>query len=373
MATKILYVITKANWGGAQRYVYDLATAARDRGYDVAVAYGDVADGRLARGIAAEGIRTVLADGLKRNVGLFTEIRALMALIRLFQMERPDIVHLNSSKAGALGALAAQITRVPRVIFTAHGWAFNESRPWWQKMILRLASGAIVVLSDTVICVSNAVQRDITWVPFSKRKIVVIHNGIRCVPLLPRAEARAALARPLQDAYWVGMISELHPTKRIQDAIRAFSLIAAAYPKAMLLIVGEGEEHEHLDSLIEELGLIARISLLGFISNPQKFLSAFDLFVHSSQSEALAYVLLEAGCAGLPAIATHVGGIPEIIRNGEEGLLVSPRDPIAIAQALESLMQDPARAEILGSRLHTRVLTEFSIQKMTAATFTLYR
>ncbi|HUX80801.1 MAG TPA: glycosyltransferase family 4 protein [Candidatus Paceibacterota bacterium] len=372
MTTRILYVITKANWGGAQRYVYDLATEAKKNGYEVLVAYGDAADGKLANMLAHEGIRTLPAEGLKRDIGLLADARALTSLIQLFRTERPDIVHLNSSKAGVLGALAAQIARVPQVIFTAHGWAFNESRPWWQKIILRVASAGIVALSDTVICVSNAVHSDIAWVPFSSRKIHVIHNGLRCVEAVPRSEARTALAPSVPDAYWIGMVSELHPTKRIQDAIHAFSRIAPTYPKTLLFIIGAGEERENLDALIKKLGLSARIFLLGFIADPQKFLHAFDLFVHASQSEALGYVLLEAGCAGVPTIATRVGGIPEIIHNDTEGLLVSPHNPIALAEAIAFYIQNPIRAETAGSELHRRVRTAFSIERMISKTFALY-
>ncbi len=368
--TRILYVITKATMGGAQRYVLDLACAARERGFDVALAYGE--PGLLAERAAALGIRTIRARGLQRDVGFFAELTAFIALVRLFQNERPDIVHLNSSKAGAVGALAARIARVPRIVFTAHGWAFHESRPAWQKLLFRIASGSIVLFSDTVLCVSNATRRAIAWIPFSHRKLIVVHNGISCPPLLPRETARAAIAPRAVGRYWIGMASELHPTKRVEDAIRAMKIIAAARPDALLVVLGEGQEREKLVRLIGDLGLRERVALVGFKPDAAMLMSAFDLFLHSSQSEAFAYALLEAGCASLPVVATRAGGIPEIIPDDDHGILVPPHTPEALAAAVLALMDDPRRAHELAARLHARVTTEFTMARMRDATLAAY-
>ena len=132
MATRILYLITKANWGGAQRYVYDLATAAKTQGYDVSVAYGE--EGPLAPRLRASGIPAERIRGLARDIGWLREARAFFSLLRLLRRERPEVIHINSSKAGILGCLAARFTGVPRIIFTAHGWAFNEARPLRQRI-----------------------------------------------------------------------------------------------------------------------------------------------------------------------------------------------------------------------------------------------
>src|ERR1700722_15342058 len=131
--TRILYVITKANWGGAQRYVYDVATAAREKGHEVTVACG--AEGELSVRLMQANIPVIFVDGLGRDVAPVADVRALLHLLRLIKSMRPDVVHANSSKAGLLAVVAARFSKVPRIIFTAHGWAFNETRPWWQKVI----------------------------------------------------------------------------------------------------------------------------------------------------------------------------------------------------------------------------------------------
>ncbi len=367
---KILYVITKGTWGGAQRYVYDLAVAAQGAAREVVVAYGE--GGELAGRLRGARVRTVAVGGLSRDVGVLREFFAFFGLLRLFRRERPDIAHINSSKAGALGCIAARLAGVPHIVFTAHGWAFNEARPLWQRAALYIASGAIVLFSHETICVSEAVKRDISGFPFLRSKLVVIRLGIDCAARRTRQEARAALAPHAVGRYWVGMISELHPTKRVADAVRAFATLVKTHPEAILVVIGAGQERERLETLVRELRMRDHISFAGARENAASLLGAFDLFIHAARSEALGYVILEAGCASLPVVATRVGGIPEIIIDEDHGLLVPREDPSALAGAMESLMQDPRRAAELGARLHARVTTQFSKEPMIRETLARY-
>ena len=370
---RILYVITKANWGGAQKYVYDLAIAAKGAGHEVTVVYGDEDNGRLKRAVEhAGGIRIYQADGLRRDVGFLTEFTALFSLIGLFRKEKPDIVHLNSSKAGALGALAARLAGVRRIIFTSHGWPFNEDRPFWQKALFYLAAGITVWLSHETICNSYATFRDIARFPFVKKKLAVIPLGIDCVPTLPRENARGELAPPSIGRFWIGMISELHPTKRIEDAVRAMKLLVPNHPDVSLIVIGDGQDRAKLEGLVRDENLAAHVFFAGFKDDARKLLSAFDLFLHASLSESFGYVIAEAGCASLPVVATKVGGIPELIPDDSYGILVPPKDPQAIAAAIESLMNDPMRAHELGARLHARVTTGFSKDAMLRKTLEAY-
>jgi glycosyltransferase involved in cell wall biosynthesis len=370
MATRILYVITKANFGGAQRYVYDLAVAAHEKGFDVSVAYGT--PGILVDRLLAAHIRTIPIENLARDVSVLKELTAFRELLRLFKQERPDIVHLNSAKAGGLGALAARLAGVPHIVFTAHGWAFNEQRPGWQKALIRMLSGVTVTLAHTTLCVSEATRRDIRWVPFSKKKLTVIHNGITCAPQKDRIEARAKLLPGHDERFWIGMLSELHPTKRVIDAIIAMQSLVQTHPNVVLVILGEGEERIRLEKEVAARGLEKHVFLIGFVADGPSYLQAFDLFLHASLSEALGYVILEAGCANLPVVATRVGGVPEIIENGQNGLLVPPRQPLALAQAVLSLMDAPLIRARLADTLHDTVLQHFSKEAMSAETFAAY-
>jgi Glycosyltransferase len=204
------------------------------------------------------------------------------------------------------------------------------------------------------------VKRDISGFPFLRSKLVVIRLGIDCAARRARQEARAALAPHAVGRYWVGMISELHPTKRVEDAIRAFATLVKTHPEAILIVIGAGQERERLETLVRELHMRDHVSFAGFRENASSLLGAFDLFIHAAHSEALGYAVLEAGCASLPVVATRVGGIPEIIIDKDHGLLVPREDPAVLAGAMESLMQNPPRAAELGARLHARVTTQFS-------------
>ncbi|MBU6321414.1 MAG: glycosyltransferase [Patescibacteria group bacterium] len=367
---KVLYVITKASWGGAQKYVYELATAAKEAGHEVAVAYGE--GGELAARLTAAGIPGIPLAGLARDVGMRRDSRALSALLTLFRRERPDVVHLNSSKAGALGALAARIAGIRRIVFTAHGWAWNESRPWWQKVVIWTLAWLTVLLAHQTICVSEAMRRGARAMPFVRRKLVVIYNGVDAADYLPRAQARAALWPRHEDGLWIGMLSELHPTKRIADAVEAMALLRKARPEAKLVVLGEGEERARLERLIAARELSDAVRLAGFVPAGDRYLKAFDLFLHASRSEALGLAVVEAGLAALPVVATKVGGIPEIVADGETGLLVPPERPEALAAALVALIEDPVRAARLGERLAEACRARFDRARMIHETFATY-
>ena len=168
------------------------------------------------------------------------------------------------------------------------------------------------------------------------------------------------------------MVSELHPTKRVEDAVRAFSLIADQHPEAVLVVLGEGQERQQLEELIRELGLGKRVTLAGFVPDAPRHLRAFDLFIQASRSEGLGLAILEAGCASLPVIATSVGGVPEIIENEVSGLLVPPLSPRALAGAIEELLANPQNARLFGVALHERVIRDFSHDAMVEKTLAAY-
>jgi len=371
---RILYVITKADWGGAQRYVFDMALTARKAGHDVLVASGT--SGPLIDRLEAVGIRTETIAGMKRDISLKDELRSFRALRALIRGFRPDVMHVNSSKASGLAALAGRLARVRRIVFTAHGWAFNENRPAWQKAAIAFLHWITVMLSHVTVCVSEAIRKDAAWMPLARKRLQVIHNGIDAVELLSRSEARSRigpdLAHMFPGALWIGTIAELHPTKGLDTLIEAFSRLIRSHPSAVLVIMGDGEEWNRLHKLIQIHDLAGRVALPGFVADAAAHLSALDIFALPSRSEALGYALLEAGQASLPAAASAVGGIPEILEDGATGLLVPPGDARALEEALARLLLSPEARERLGTALHARVRAEFSKSAMAEKTLALY-
>ena len=297
-------MITKSNWGGAQRYVFDLATHLSKGEFEVAVALGG--NGLLAQKLREAGTLIYQSARLERDISFTKDIQSFFELYRLFKKVKPDVVHLNSSKAGGVGALAARFAGVPKIIFTAHGWPFREDRTAFVKTILWLASWLTALLSTKVICVSHYDLAQAQSMPFVSKKAVCIYNGIDVhMPLGDGGVIRKAFPPNVKIT---GTIGELTHNKN------HIALIEAALDKSDLsiAIVGEGEDRPMLESKIKEYKLSEKVKLFGFLP-ANEVLKGFDTFALPSLKEGLPYVLLEAKAAGLPIEANPVGGIPEIL------------------------------------------------------------
>jgi glycosyltransferase involved in cell wall biosynthesis len=366
---KILYVITKSNWGGAQRYVFDLAAGLPDT-FEAVVALGG--EGPLKIKLEKSGIRTVSLPFLARDVKLFSDFLVLKNLVSLFKKERPDIIHLNSSKIGGLGALAGRIAKVPNIIFTAHGWAFREERPPMQKMAIKFLSWLTILWSHSVITVSERDLREGLAFPFVHKKIILIHNGISETEFLPKSEARKMLhKKDMPTALWVGTIGELHKNKGHKYALEALSVLAPKHA-VKFFIIGEGEERAALEKTIADLNLQENVFLAGKRDDAAALLGAFDIFIFPSIKEGLPYAILEAGYAGLPVISSAVGGIPEIITDMQSSILVRPKNPDEIVKAFEFLLAHPKEAATFGKKLRSNVKKNFSLKKMLRETIAVY-
>lgn len=367
---KIIYGITKSNFGGAQRYVFDLARHAKAAGHDVSVLCGG--EGLLVERLRAEDIRVIPLPHLKRDISLLDELRSFYFIYRTLLSERPDVFHTNSSKMGGLGNLAAQLAGVSHIIFTGHGWAFNESwRPWWQKSLIRLFAWLTIILSDKTVSVSESAAFQISHWPLLSDKIKVIRNGIDPFSLLPREEARNTLGAGDQDLL-VGAVAELHPVKGLDVLLEAWQKLSKQKPEAKLMIIGDGEERENLEEEIQALGISGSVMMKGFVSNASKYLKAFDIFVLPSRSENLPYAVLEAGLAGVPVIATRVGGIPEVVENGASGILVERENTEELFSSILLLSNDEGLRNRLGESLREMVLEQFTADKMASDTMELY-
>jgi glycosyltransferase involved in cell wall biosynthesis len=377
---KIIYGITKGGWGGAQRYVYDLATVLPTDDFEVTVLTGS--DGRLLEKLREKKIRCLVLEGLTRDIHFFTDILILFKLIRFFHREKPDIIHLNSSKIGLLGAMAGRLTGVPRIIFTGHGWAFNEDRSLWQRKIIYCLHLLTIALAHHTIAVSEQTKKQISAGNHYYHKISVIHNGLPVLDFLEPEQARATLQEKLpagghwSGRPWIGTISELHKNKGLKYIIEAMHRleVTAHHPERLpiLIIIGEGERREKLQERIDRYGLQDIVFMIGRMDEAQKYLKAFDIFTLTSITEALPYVILEAGQAGRPVLASNVGGIPEIIDDMKDGILIRPGEPEEIQGSLEFLLSNPDKAHLLGENLQKKIFTHFSQDTMVKETIKLY-
>jgi glycosyltransferase involved in cell wall biosynthesis len=373
-AKKVLYIITKSNFGGAQKYVFELATGAQAAGYNVTVACGGTglagaALGLMAEKLTAESISVIPIKQFLRDMSLGRDLLALLEIIKIIRKIRPDVIHVTSSKAGGIGALAGRLCRVPQIIFTSHGLTMDETwRPKWQQWLIWFGTWSTLSLAHVSIMISTETYNRARLLPRLSNKVVLIKNGLAPFELLDKNVARAKLAPNVpQQSLWIGGIGELHPNKNWSALIEAMEVLPNS---VQLLLIGEGEERATLTALIDQRDLLGRVHLLGFKDAPQ-YLSAFDIFVLPSKKEGLPYVLLEAGFASLPVVASDLPGNQDIIQTGETGFLVEGT-PKMLGASLEMLTRDEAMRRRLGSALHTSVTKTFSIEQMRSDTFALY-
>jgi len=384
---KILFCITKSNWGGAQRYVYDLATNLPKDKYETAVVLGG--EGRLKEKLGAFGIKTITVRSLQRDVGVIKDIYSFFELIKIFRKEKPDIIHLNSSKMGGIGGLAGRIVRVKKIIFTAHGWAYNEERSFPQKIAIAILHFITVAFSHLTIAVSEKAKEQFKSAGLMKKKMIVIHNGIGEVEFMEKEKARQEFAdaglpqtekmkeKIKSDPLWIGTISELHKNKGLKYAIEAIKKhLETKRPSSketIFVIMGEGEERKNLEEIIRNNNLEDSVFLIGNVKNASSYLKALDIFTLTSITEALPYAILEAGKAGVPIIASNVGGISEIIDDMRSGILLQPKKPKEISDAIEYYINHPDKKEIFSKLLKEKIDKEFSLEKMVSETIKLIK
>ena len=281
---KILFVITKPNWGGAQRYVFDMATNLPRERFDVTVAHGG--KGLLAEKLQEVGIRTIPIPHLERDISFFKESRAFLALLSMLRYEHPNVVHINSSKAVGLGALL-------------------EDRSVVAKTLIWIASWLTVLLCHKIICISEYDLRIAKRMPFIGKKAVRIYNGIVPMSFGRGEKIRNAFPPGVKITGTVGELTHNKNQTALVEEARSKSDMYVA-------IVGFGEDYTILDYKIKKYGLQNQVKLFGFIP-VKEVLKGFDIFALPSLKEGLPYVLLEARAAGLPIIANRVGGVPEIL------------------------------------------------------------
>lgn len=367
---KIIYGITKSNFGGAQRYVFDLATEAKSLGHEVSVMCGG--DGPLVEKLKERNIKIITLPYLQRDISLVDELRSLHFIFRTLVEENPDVFHTNSSKMGGLGNLAARLAGVRKIIFTSHGWAFNETwRPWWQKALIKLFVWMTICLSHKTICVSKKTREDVLRLPLIESRLPIVYNGIGEFALMDRATARRNLGIHDENILVVGTNSELHPVKGLDIMLDAWQRFTERH-EAILVMISDGELREVLEDYAQELGIADKVIFKGYMDNARQYLLGLDIFCMPSRSENLPYSLLEAGIASRPSIATSVGGIPEIIENGISGALVPPEDSETLFSTLMLLSQDKPLRDRLGSALNATVKEKFSLEKMVKETISLY-
>jgi glycosyltransferase involved in cell wall biosynthesis len=357
---KILIAITLAEVGGAQTCVAQLLPELTAE-FDVTVAaYGP---GPLREAAAHAGASSVELRNVRRPVGP-RDALGLVELVRLIRRVRPDIVHAHSSKTGVLARFAAALCRVPAIMFTAHGWAF-KAEPGVKSRAYLLADRLAARLTSRVICVSETERREgLAAGTCVEARTVVIRNGVDA-SLFP-VRQHADVARPR-----IVSLGRLKAPKDFPTLLAALALLRDV--PFEVVIVGDGPERGRLEGEAHRLGLSGVVTFAGERHDVPAFLGEADCFVLSSTSEGMPLSILEAMAAGLPVVASDVGGVSELVAEGTTGSLVPPSDPEALATALRPLLTDAGLRAQLGTNARAEIESNFDVSRVRREHMTLYR
>jgi glycosyltransferase involved in cell wall biosynthesis len=355
----IVNLITELDTGGAQKALARLLARLDQQRFSPSVACLYNGDKTVAQEIRALGIQVT-------DLGMTAKWRwdAFWRLYRLLHQEQPVILHTWMFHANIPGRLLGRLAGVP-VVINSERTMGQESRGryWLNRMTYRLA--------DRITCVSQQVADFVVrHVGIPRDKTVVIPNGVdvqRFGALPTKQDARTALDLPWHTSL-VGTVTRLTPVKRLDVLLQATVSLSDAH----LVIVGDGPEHTSLRALVEQLDLVGRVHLVGHQADVLPWLAALDLFVLPSDWEGMSNALLEAMTAGLPVVATAVGGTPEVVVDDVTGLLIPPRDPDALAEAIARLLHNPDLRRTMGEAGRMRVEQQFSIEETVRRTEELY-
>jgi glycosyltransferase involved in cell wall biosynthesis len=355
---KILFCITKSNWGGAQKYVFDLANFFSKKGYEVSIALGG--DGDLAEKLRENNIKVILIKNLNNSLNPIKLFKTFLEIKKVIQKEKPDIVHTNSSFAGlSIGSACFLLSQ--KSVFTVHGWPFNEDRSFVVKFILKVCMYFVIFFHKKIIYVSKKV---FTEKPKLSNKISlkdkIIYNGIST-----KIENKSFDKFRILDKNKIHFvtIAELNDNKNHTFALEALSKIEKIFVEKYNFeyhIIGEGILRESLEKQIENHIYREKIFLYGKIDEAKSYLPNFDIFILPSKTEAFGYVLLESAIAQMAVIATNVGGSPEIIDNNINGILVESENVLELKNAIQKLMQNSDLREKYGKLLKEKVEKNFS-------------
>lgn len=353
---RIIYIITLPDLGGAQVHLLTVASEMAARGHDVSVAVGR--EGWLTERLREAGIETVLVADLVREISPWRDIRAVLAIRRLLLERRPDLVHCHSSKAGIVGRLAAWLSGVP-AIFTAHGWSFTEGIMSWKRYFYQCIEGVAGFFTRRVICVSEY-DRCLgeRFLPMHGKKMVTIYNGVS-----PDAPLRAGVMSAM---FSLVMVARFAPPKGQGDVLWALKRLREERESPLIKVdfIGDGPDLARVKNIAKALKVEDTVRFLGNRTDVPALLPRYDGCLLISQWEGFPISILEAMRAGLPVIASNVGGVKEALSDGKTGLLVPKGDIAVLAEKIRYAAAHREEFSRMGKEGRRFFLANFTLEQM---------
>lgn len=379
---RVLRVATRLNMGGPAIHVTSLTAGLEPRGYRTTLVAGSLPPGEDSMAFLAErrGVPVVTVPEIQREVSPLQDARAVGRLVSLIREIRPHILHTHTAKAGAIGrtaAIAAGRARPPVVVHTFHGHVLKGYFGPTRTAMFRSIERRLARSSDALVAVSPEVRDDLVALGVAPReKFTVIRLGIPLAERLadePGADdVRRTFGIPT-DAFVLGWVGRMTAVKDTDALIEILSRVRSRGIEAIAVLVGDGPDRARLEQLAYERGVARACLFFGYQEDVAPFYRAFDALVLTSVNEGTPVSAIEALAAGRPVVATKVGGVPDVVRDGVDGLLFEPGDLEGAADRLASLAADPGLGTRMGSAGSARVRARYSVDRLVDDVDRLYR
>jgi glycosyltransferase involved in cell wall biosynthesis len=360
---RVLQCVLSLDVGGLERIVLDLARVGKRNGADVSILCLERL-GKLEAEARAHGIAVTC---LHKPPGINDETVTKAA--DFLTHTRPDIVHTHQIGALWYVGRAAGCVGVSAVLHTEHIDNVAKAKGWWRKLKCRGLWNRAARHADRFCCVSADIARSAgRWLTVPRRKIEVVLNGIDAelfADRLAAASLKDELGIPV-DVKVIGNVARLNEEKRHDLLLKGFARLRAKTANVHLLIVGDGPERQRLADLANELGIANSTTFAGYQSRRERYLQIMDVFALTSRMEGLPLALLEAWAARVPVVCTAVGGVPDVVKHGENGLLIPSGDEGALVAALSSLLDNPQQAASYARSGQALVQERYSLARMAA-------
>lgn len=367
----VLHIITQGGpWGGAQKYIYDILQEAPEN-FEIQVAIGEINGEKSLQDKLKGNISFHQLNYLRRKISILNDILAIFEISSIYNKKKPDIIHLHSTKAGIIGSFAKIFSRTKApIVYTAHGWVFNEKLSSWKKYIYVFLERITSRLKSKIIVLSKEdLKTAVNILGINDEKLVIIPVGINTAECnsFTKQEAYEALYKKTKikidkNLFWIVVIANFYKTKSLDTFIFALSKLRSN--NIGCVIFGKGPEEEKITKIVKDNKMENSIFLVGFVENASKFLPAFDLFVLPSAKEGLPYTILEAQSQKIPVIATKVGGIPSIIEDKKTGFLVKSGDAVSLAETILFASKNKDLANCIAENAFNNIQNKYSLKKM---------
>ena len=370
---KLLHVITHLPIGGAQdNTLYTIELLDKNK-YDISLCCNLEGD-LVKRAKKIKGVRLFNNPFLCRDVSIYRDIKSFIFLYKLFNKEAFTIIHTHSSKAGFLARVAAKINNTPIIIHTVHGFAFNDFMNVFKKNFYIYVEKILAKWTNVLVTVSNLNKKKIIDLNIANEsKLKNIYSGIDLKLFTDKKNNELRKELNLKSRHiLLGSVGRLSFQKDPITMINAFDIVVKRFSNAHLVLVGDGELRNDIIDRIDQLKLNDRIHLTGNKNSPWKIYHSLDLFIMSSIYEGLGRSITEALSCGVPVVCTSVEGVPEIVRDNKTGILVPPKDVIALADGVIKSLNNMEAAKKMARKGRKFVNDNFDVNKMVRDIDALY-